>query len=249
MKNKYFNQALIKPDILPVKELVINTDSFAEKNLLTLKFNQDGTRGIPNYKKGFDDELYNEFIRKWGEFRGIIVFLSAIQQSGMESGHAKPYPRDNNYIMIVPMSITNSLAISHEVAHTLGLYHAWSSSELHKDRVLVIEDKQKEVKEWLNKYKEYPDNTKIGNTSETLSQRRQEYNDWLENLEKEKNDKIELSTPLYAFNRASTENIMDYNGYRTTSGEIIYNPFSEGITFWQWQWKMMINEIKKYHGK
>ncbi len=108
------------------------------------------------------------------------------------------------------MSITNSLTISHEVAHTLGLHHAWSSSDLYKDRKLAIEAKQKEIKQWLNKYKEYPDDTKIGSTTETLSQRRKEYNNWLDNLEKEKNDKTELSTPLYAFNKASTENIMDY---------------------------------------
>ncbi len=31
-------------------------------------------------------------------------------------------------------------------------------------------------------------------------------------------------------------------------GETIYNPNSEGITFWKWQWEIMINEIKQYHG-
>ncbi len=249
LKNKYFNQALIKLDILPMKELTIDTDSFAEKNLLTLKFNQDGTKGIPNYKKGFDKELYKMFVKDFGNFKGIIVFLSAIQQSGLELGHAKPYPRDNNYLIIVPSSITNSLTISHEIAHTLGLYHAWSSSDLYKERELAIRTKQNEIKEWLNKYKEYPDDTKIGNTTETLSQRREEYNNWLEKLEKEKNDKTDLSNPLIAFQKASTENIMDYNGYTTTDGKTIHNPFSEGTTFWQWQWRIMQYEVKQYHGK
>lgn len=249
LKNRYFSQALIKPEILPIKELIINTDYFASKDLITLKFQSNGKKGIPNHKKGFDDELYNEFRKKWGEFSGIIVFLSAIQQSGIESGHAKPYPRDNNYLIISPMSITHSLTIAHEIAHALGLPHSWDSNDLYKDRVSAIEDKQKQINEWLNNYKDYPDNTKIGNTTRTLSHKIKDYKDWLEKLEKEKNDKIELSAPLHAFNKISTENIMDYNGYRTTDGEIISNPFSEDKSFWQWQCKMIINEVKKYHGR
>jgi hypothetical protein len=42
--------------------------------------------------------------------------------------------------------------------------------------------------------------------------------------------------------------MMDYNGYDVPGKESIHNPNSERISFWKWQWDIMINEVKEYHG-
>lgn len=65
---------------------------------------------------------------------------------------------------------------------------------------------------------------------------------------KKKKNRIEIS-PLFTFKKATTDNVMDYNGYITDDGESFHNPNSDTISFWKWQWKMIINEVKKYHGK
>ncbi|WP_435253790.1 hypothetical protein [Tenacibaculum sp. A30] len=252
LTNNCFNQALIKIEKETTEEMVIDVDNYIEEGVLDVFVDDEGKRGIPRMNKGFDKKLYKDFVTKNGENNGIIFFLSAIHQKGTEAGHGYPYPRDTNYIIIVPSSVGGALeTYQHELGHALGLHHVWESSNIYKDKILAIEAEQRKIEDWFNKYKEYPNKTKIGKTNETLGQRREEYKNWLNELKLEKKDRMDLSNPLFTFNKSSTENIMDYMGYYIyENGErvTINNP-NNLISFWKWQWKMITKEVKKYHGK
>ncbi|WP_165605819.1 hypothetical protein [Flavivirga aquatica] len=50
------------------------------------------------------------------------------------------------------------------------------------------------------------------------------------------------------FNKATTDNIMDYPGYDLPDGTKIRNYFS-GVSFWKWQSIIMRNEITAYYGE
>ncbi len=247
LAEKYFNQSLIKLDVQPVKEMIVNTERLIDKKLLIPKYRADGSTGIPNYKKGFDDELHKIYTSKWGDFKGIIVFLSAMQQPGTELGHAKIFPRKSNYNIIVPDSVTNVLTITHEIAHSLGLFHPSTPIEINGKYIISKNRWISQINDYLKQNEKTPNNAK-------LKGKEVSFGDYKKELLKEKEEKIneinEISEhkPKYIFNLATTENIMDYNGYKI--GEtVINNPKGNGITFWQWQTKIMLEELKLYHGK
>lgn len=249
LTNKCLNQALIKVEKEATEEMVIDVDKYIEAGALDVFIDGEGKRGIPRMNKGFDKKLYEDFVAKNGEYKGVIFFLSAMHQKGTEAGHGYPYPRDINYIMIVPSSVGGILdTYGHELGHTLGLHHPWADSDIYEVRLSKIEERIEYLKKYLDDTKQYSDSTKIKDSDKTIGDVRKRINNELLELEIEKNDRIEL-TPTHSFEKATTENIMDYNGYKTPEGLVIHNPHSKGISFWSWQWEMIINEVKKYHGK
>ncbi len=248
LSEEYLNQALIKIEKDVTEEMTIDVEKYVNEGVLDA-FIVNGQRGIPRYNKGFDKKLYEDFVNKHGDYKGIIFFLSSMHQQGQELGHAYPYPRERNYILMTPASIGGeSLSYGHELGHTLGLHHPWVKSSIYETRLSKIENRENYLKKHLDVIKQYSDKTRIKNSNKNIGQVRAQINKELADLEKEKNDKKDLS-PQYTFEKANTENIMDYDGYKTPEGKMIYNPNPKLITFWQWQWKIIIEEIKKYHGK
>ncbi len=247
LSNKYFNQALIIPEVHLIKEMIVDINTFVEKQVLTLKYSPDGSKGIPNYQENFDDELYKLYVNKWGEFKGIIVFLSAMHQSGMELGHARIFPRTNNFCLIAPDSIWNSLAITHEVAHSLGLYHPSTPISVNDKNINLKEQRIKKINDYLESNKEVPDNVNLKSKNISFGEYKRDLIKEKEEIAKKRMEKLEHK-PKYVFDLAKTENIMDYNGYKKDN-LVIYNPKGEGVTFWNWQSKIMSQEIKLYHGK
>lgn len=248
LERKYLNQSLIKLERDSTEEMTIDVDNYIEEGALDA-FVVNGVRGIPRYNRGFDKKLYEDFVSKNGEYKGIIFFLSSMHQKGQELGHATPYPREINYILMTPSSVGGSgISYGHELGHTLGLHHPWINSDIYETRLTKIEERINYLKNYLSKNSSFPDNIKIKDTNKTIGQVRNEIKEELIKLENEKIDKSDL-TPEISFKKASTENVMDYNGYKTPEGIEIYNPHSEGISFWEWQCKIMIKEVKKYHGK
>ncbi|MBL4745498.1 MAG: hypothetical protein JKY08_03950 [Flavobacteriaceae bacterium] len=140
------------------------------------------------------------------------------------------------------------LSYGHELGHTLGLHHPWETSSIYESRLSKIEERVKYLNKYIDNTKEYADNTKIKNTNKTIGDVRNRINNEFVALEKERNDRKEF-IPLHSFEKSTTENIMDYNGYVTSKGLTKHNPHTEGITFWKWQIRMIIKEVKKYHGK
>lgn len=250
LKNKYFNQALINIVFDETDEFIVDVDKYIEKKLLFVFTDNDGKQSIPRYNKGFDDEVYKEYIEKNQPYDGILFLMSSMQQQGMELGHAKVYPRNSNYIMMTPSAVGGGhLSFAHELGHALGLHHPWNNTDTYKDRLKKIEERKIQLKTYLNENKTYKNNLKVGNAGKTLGELRNELNNELAQLRQEKIAKIRLNPKIY-FKRSTTENIMDYNGYTDEiTQEIIYNPFSEGTTFWKWQWDLMNEEVKNYHSK
>ncbi|MFB9057624.1 hypothetical protein ACFFU9_12820 [Mariniflexile ostreae] len=248
LNNKYLSQALIKVEEDSTDEMIIDVDKYIEEGALDA-FVIDGKRGIPRYNKGFDKKLYEDFVSKNGKYNGVIFFLSSMHQKGQELGHAFPYPRETNYILMTPVAVGGSgLGYGHELGHTLGLHHPWETSAIYETRLSKIQERIEYLKKHLDSTKQYSDDTKIKDSNKTIGDVRDRINNELLDLDKESNDRKELIPP-HTFNKATTENIMDYNGYETPEGETKYNPHSDGITFWEWQWRMIIKEVKKYHGK
>ena len=251
LTNRCLNQALIRVEKDSVDEMIIDVDEYIEEGALD-DFVVNGKRGIPRMNKGFDKKLYEDFVSRNGEYKGIIFFLSAMHQKGQELGHAIPYPREVNYIMIVPSSVGGSLdTYGHELGHALGLHHPWKSSDMYEVKLSRKKDRKKYLTNYLESTKLYPYNTKIKDSNKTIGDVRIKINKELTLIEIEKSDRQELANQLYTFNKSSTENIMDYNGYNIEENGIkkeIRNP-NKPITFWRWQWVLITKEIKKYHGK
>ncbi len=209
-----------------------------------------GGKGIPRYNEGFDKELYKAYVQKNGNYRGVIFFLSAFHQQDGRIGHAKLYPTDLNYILMTPDSVGNKNVgfFAHELGHTLGLDHTWTTQQENITRLDAIEKVLLKNKTHLDKYKAYPDTTPVKGSIETLKDVRERQKNHIKGLESEKISRLAF-IPKHPFNKATTENIMDYNGYRDFEGNIVYNPNPERISFWKWQWDVMVNEIEEYHGK
>ncbi|WP_299184633.1 reprolysin-like metallopeptidase [uncultured Aquimarina sp.] len=245
---KYFNQSLIKAENGGLEEMIIDVESYENKGVLeTLVIN--GVKGIPRYNNGFDRELYKEYVQNNGEYGGVIFFLSAFQQKDGREGHAKLYPTELNYILMTPGSVgsENVNSFAHELGHTLGLDHTWATKEENTKRLETIEKTLLKQKTYLEKYKTYPDSTPVKGSTKTLKDVRERKNNYIKELESEKASRLTF-IPKHPFNKATTENVMDYNGYDVPGGETIHNPNSEGISFWKWQWDIMTNEVKQYHG-
>jgi len=245
---KYFNQSLIEVENDGLEEMIIDVESYENKNKLeALVIN--GVRGIPMYNNGFDVELYKEYVQKNGEYGGVIFFLSAFQQQDGRAGHAKLYPTELNYILMTPSSVGNENVNSyaHELGHTLGLDHTWATKEENTKRLEKIEKTLIKQKAYLEKYKTYPESTPVKGSTKTLKDVRESKNNYIKELESEKASRLAF-IPKHPFNKATTENVMDYNGYNLPDGTKIRNPHSDGISFWKWQWKIMQFEVKQYHG-
>ncbi|WP_375560735.1 hypothetical protein ACE193_24075 [Bernardetia sp. OM2101] len=249
-KSKYFNQALINIVFDETEDFIVDVERYREKKLLFVFADNKGKQSIPRYNKGFDDEIYKEYVEKNKPYDGILFLMSSLQQQGMELGHAKVYPRNSNYIMMNPSAVGGGyISFVHELGHALGLHHPWNNTKMYKERLKRIEAREMQLRTYLDKNKLYKDNIKVGNFGKTLGELRNELNKELVQLRQEKIDKIRLNSEIY-FKRSTTENIMDYNGYNDEiTQEIIYNPFSEGTTFWKWQWDLMNEEVKTYHSE
>lgn len=245
---RYFNQSLIKVENDGLEEMIIDVESYENKGVLEALVIND-VRGIPRYNNGFDGELYKEYVQNNGEYGGVIFFLSAFQQQDGREGHAKLYPTELNYILMTPSSVgsKNVNSFAHELGHTLGLDHTWATEEENTKRLETIEKNLLKQKAYLEKYKTYPDNTPVKGSTKTLKDVRESKNNHIKELESEKASRLTF-IPKHPFNKATTENVMDYNGYDVPGGDTVYNPNSEGITFWKWQWDIMTNEVKQYHG-
>ncbi len=245
---KYFNQSLIKVENDGLEEMIIDVDSYIKKETLEA-FISNGEKGIPRYNRGFDKELYKAYVQKNGNYKGVIFFLSAFHQQDGRIGHAKLYPTELNYILMTPDSIGNEnvSSFAHELGHTLGLDHTWTTQTENITRLDAIEKALLKNKTHLDKYKAYPDTTPVKGSIETLKDVRERQKNHIKGLESEKTSRLKF-IPKHPFNKATTENMMDYNGYDVPGKESIHNPNSERISFWKWQWDIMINEVKEYHG-
>jgi len=221
LSNECFNQALIKIEKDSIEEMPIKVDDYIKKGIL------DREKGIqiPRYNKGFDKILYNDYVKENGEYNGIIFFLSAIYQKGMEAGHARPHPRDINYIMIVPSSVGGILdTYRHELGHALGLYHSSEGNDSH----------QKSVQTMIRKYENKTDEerkTKVRYKGNIYSS-----NEYLDLKKKELIELKQLS-PKFLFEDASTNNFMEKSNA------------TEQISFWKWQWATMVEDLKLYHNE
>ncbi|OEK07629.1 hypothetical protein A8C32_17690 [Flavivirga aquatica] len=252
----YFNQALIQVKNDGIEEMIIDVDDYENRGVLEA-FISDGKKGIPRYKNGFDEELYKQYVKNNGEYRGVIFFLSAFQQPDDRQGHAKLYPTELNYILMTPSSVgtSNLHSYAHELGHTLGLDHTWVTEEDNRKRLQEIEkyiEKNKaNVKIYLDQYKDLPDSTPVKNSQKTLGDIRQETKEKLKvvlkDIENEKASRLKFVSKK-TFNKATTDNIMDYPGYDLPDGTKIRNYFS-GVSFWKWQWIIMRNEITAYYGE
>lgn len=221
LSNECFNQALIKIEKDSTEEMTIKVDDYIEKGIL----DREGGMQIPRYNKGFDKILYNDYVEKNGEYNGIIFFLSAIHQKGMEAGHARPYPRDINYIMIVPSSVGGALdTYRHELGHTLGLYHSSESNDSHQESV------QTKIREYENKTDEER-KTKVRYNGNVYFA-----NEYLD-LKRKELVELRLLSPKFLFEDATTNNFMEKSNA------------TKQISFWKWQWVTMIEDLKSYHGK
>ncbi|WP_298319277.1 hypothetical protein [uncultured Aquimarina sp.] len=246
--NKYFNQAFIEVENDGLEEMVIDVEKYEKKGVLEALV-IDNIKGIPRYNNGFDKELYKEYIGDDEDYRGVIFFLSAFQQPDGREGHAKLYPTELNYILMTPGSVGSKdvTSYAHELGHTLGLDHTWATEEENTKRLETIEKTLLKQKTYLEKYKTYPDSTPVKGSTKTLKDVRERKNNYIKELESEKTSRLTF-IPKHPFNKATTDNVMDYNGYRVSGEENIMNPHSDGITFWKWQWVIIQNEVKQYHG-
>ncbi|MFK8265100.1 hypothetical protein [Capnocytophaga cynodegmi] len=147
LQNRYFSQALIELNFSNVEEITINIEEFYTKNVIDIMYKDDKTIQGVKTKRGFDKVLYEDYYKN---FKGIVVFLSAIPLYDLSAGLGRPFPLKMHYLIISPDYVSDTLTIAHELGHTLGLDHSSLPDAYNKNKKTIegskIEDEQKEVR-------------------------------------------------------------------------------------------------------
>jgi hypothetical protein len=229
--NKGLNQALIKPkfensNFASIKEIPIDFRELSKEGLV--KFITP-TSTQPHFVNGKTDEVRDILLSKqnelYGEFKGILIFVTIVAPKGREAGFSWTIPRSNN-VTIIPNGLFDSITFLHEISHALGLEHTFTKTNYYernikitKENIEIYKDNIVKRKKFVDKFKKLKSSNIInfkGGDKKTVELIR--YEGQL-NIKKQENllkkEQIELQNYLavsnkYNFIQAHTDNIMDY---------------------------------------
>lgn len=167
-----------------------------------------------------------QFSKKYKNYtakKGLFLYLTSLN-SNDSGGAAFLVPLSNKHCIIFNSNLKHLPSYAHEIGHTLGLPHTFpENNRNYDDKIKDFKDDSERRKQWLIQ------NRGKANSYELEFQ---EYN--MKNS-KDIGDAYEKlkEYDIFRFNQSKTDNILDYNNKR--------------ISFYQWQIKIMQNEVKEYY--
>jgi len=227
LKEKSLNQALIKVERNGISEIILDIEDLIEKDII-----KRSGGNIPRFYEEdsrYKNYLDKQFKKEQPNFKGIVYFLSSITQDGQQGGHGSVYPKKSNSVVVVPGQVQNNSKVTfiHEAGHVLGLLHSFKDPHTTNFKKRIESNNKK-----IEKYQKETKDVKIRIGGDIMT--KEQYI----NLLKERNIELEsiISSNLFKFKQSGTDNFMDYYNHSPNS-------------FNKWQWNIIQNEVKQYHGK
>ncbi|WP_123868096.1 zinc metalloprotease [Chryseobacterium lactis] len=228
-------------------------------------FEVDSGKSVNLFNKQMN-KLYN-----FNQEKCILLYLCPLKTKDA-GGSAYTIPLNNKHCIIFGTNLFDPQSYAHEIAHTLGLEHSFLSKDSSCNLVSLIDEKRNADNE-VEKYRREVNRAKTDIDGQWTRYRnsnlayftqhpdkegeyKKPYEDAKQKLTRKfteyqglKNDEKSLiDKNNVRFQRAYTENIMDYWGDDTNcDGTIDVRGIADKLSFNKFQWKIIQNEAKTYY--
>ncbi len=218
LNTQSLNQALLQCTIGKVYDIIIDEDKWIADGLII----DEGCVFKDNEVLDKFYQLFEEQYPIQAKKRGIIVFLSPLSQE-QAGGEGNIRNIEAKQCVVYYDNLWNKETFAHEISHVLGLTHSFQEKNSKED-IFIMNRFIKQVDDYINYM--IDNNKSKHEIAEEWDKYKEQYKEYRSYLN------IYYRNP-YIFEKAKTENIMDYDNIRKS--------------FWKYQWKAMQDDMIKFY--